>query len=181
MSFGINYRRGMNDLLRLPPKKWNLLISPSRLRLLVAIAYVAHQTNLVILDCGRQFDASIVARAAKGRKEIIDRIKVQRAFTCYEAVKLIEQLPGQNGPIVILDFLSTFHDENIKIQSRKFLLERSIEHFQKLVHGTGLAVSVNVPPDTPDSIYLFDRLQAAAPYVSMYEPLKDKTSQLRFF
>lgn len=171
----------MTDLLDLQPQQWNLIIAPSRSRLLAAIAYLAHQADLIVLDCGRQFDACIVARAARGRQEIIDRIKVQRAFTCYEAVKLIEQLPTRNIPIVILDFLSTFHDENVRIQSRRFLLETSIRHFQRLSRGAGLAVSVYLPPDTPDSIWLFEKLQSAAPHVSSYEPVENQTSQLRFF
>ena len=181
LFLGFSYFRGMTDLLDLHPRQWNLIIAPSRMRLLAAIAYLAHHADLIVLDCGRQFDSSIVARAARGRQEIIDRIKVQRAFTCYEAVKLIEQLPGGKAPIVVLDFLSTFHDENVKMQSRKFLLETSIMHFQRLSRGAGLAVSVYVPPVSPDSIGLFEKLQTAAPHVSSYVPVENKTSQLRFF
>lgn len=171
----------MNDLPPPLPSTWNLLISPPHARLLMAIAYLAHKTELVVLDCGRRFDASIVARAARGRGEIIDRIKVQRAFTCHEAEKLIEQQPGGKAPIVILDLLSNFHDENIRIQDRRFLLERSIRHLQRLSHGAGLAVSVELPPDTPDSVCLFERLQAAAPHASSYGQREGETSQLRFF
>lgn len=171
----------MNNLLDLRPAQWNLIISPSPKQLLIAIAYLAHTAELIVLDCGRRFDSSIVARAAHGRQEIIDRIKIQRAFTCFEAAKLIEQLPKRKTLILILDFLSTFYDENIKIQSRKFLLENSIRHFQRLSHGVGLAVSIYLPPASPDSIYLFERLQAAAPQVSNYE-LPAKTSlQLSLF
>jgi len=159
----------MSSLLELRPAQWHLIISSSSKQLLIAIAYLAHTTELLVLDCGRRFDSAIVARAAHGRREIIDRVKIQRAFTCFEAVKLIEQLPNGKTPIVILDFLSTFHDENVKIQSRKFLLENSIRHFQRLSHGAGLAVSVYLPPDAPDSIYMFERLQAATPRVSSYE------------
>jgi len=171
----------MNYLPDLHPRQWSLLISPSRLHMLTAIAYLARRADLVVLDCGRQFDSSIVARAAKGRGEVVDRIKVQRAFTCYEAVKLIERLPGGKTPIVILDFLSTFQDENVKMQNRKFLLETSIGHFQRLSRGTGLAVSVYLPPGVADSMCLFERLRTAAPHVSSYEPMKRETLQLRLF
>lgn len=165
----------MSSLLNLHPAQWHLIISPSPKQLLIAITYLAHAAELIVLDCGRRFDSSIVARAARGRREIIDRVKIQRAFTCFEAVTLIEQLPNGKTPIVVLDFLSTFHDENVKIQSRKFLLENSIRHFQRLSHGAGLAVSVYLPPASLDSIYLFERLQAATPQVSNYE-LPAKTS-----
>ena len=122
----------MNNLLDLHPKQWNLLVSPPRTKLLVDIARLAYSDELVVLDCGRKYDPSIVARAARGRKEIIDRVKVQRAFTCHEASKLIERTPTQNKPIVILDFLTTFQDENIKINTRKYLLENSLRHIRRL-------------------------------------------------
>jgi len=179
VKFG--YFGEMNYLPSLRPRLWNLLISPPRHHLLTAIAYLARRADLIVLDCGRQFDSSIVARAAKGRGEVVDRIKVQRAFTCYEAAKLIERLPGGKTPIVILDFLSTFHDENVKMQSRKYLLETSLGHFQRLSRGTGLAVSVYVPSGAANSIYLFERLRNAAPRISSYEPMKNKTLQLRLF
>jgi len=170
----------MTQFLDLHHKRWNLIVSPSPKRLLIAIAHLAQITVLSVLDCGRRFDSSVVARAARGHQEIIDRIKIQRAFTCFEAVKLLEQLQEGKAPVVILDFLSTFHDENVKPQSRKYLLETSIRHFQRLSHGAGLAISVYPPPDSSDSIYLFDRLQAAAPRVSSYETPTKTSAQLSF-
>ncbi len=168
----------MNNLLGLRPTQWNLIIAPPQKQLLIAIAHLAYTTELMVLDCGRRFDSTVVARAARGRQEIIDRVKIQRAFTCFEAVKLIEQLPSGKTPILILDFLSTFHDENIKPQSRKFLLETSISHFQRLSRRAGLVVSVYLPPAFPDSIYLFERLRAAAPQVSKYELAAKSSAQL---
>jgi hypothetical protein len=168
----------MKNLLDLRPAQWNLIISPSPKQLLIAIAFLAHTAELTVLDCGRRFDSSIVARAARGRREIIDRVKIQRAFTCFEAAKLIEHLPSGEKPILILDILSTFYDENVKARSRKFLLESSIRHFQRLSRGAGLAVSVYPPPNSPDSIYLFQRLQSTAPSVSDYTIPEKESMQL---
>ena len=60
----------MNELLDLHPQKWNLLVLPGQYhnRLLVAMAHVAMNSPLIVLDCGRQFDASIVARAAQDQE-----------------------------------------------------------------------------------------------------------------
>jgi hypothetical protein len=165
----------MNELLDLHPRQWNLLILPkgSRHRLLMAVAHVARRNPVIVLDCGRQFDSSIVARAAGGRPEIVDRIKVQRAFICYEVVKLLERTPAGNTPILVLDFLSTFYDENVKAHTRKFLLESSLQHFQRLSRGAGLAVMIH-PPSSHDDFYLFQRLRASASQVSVYEmPVPD--------
>ena len=111
----------------------------------------------------------------------MDRIKVQRAFICSEAEKLVRQIEAGNMPVVILDFLSTFHDENVKINLRKFLLERSLQHFQRLSRNAGLAVMVHPPPASPDSLYLFQRLQASASQVSVYETSSSDSQQLSLF
>jgi len=172
----------MNKSLELHPKQWNLLILPrqSRNALLVAMAHIASRSPLIVLDCGRQFDSSIVARAAGGRREIIDRISVQRAFICYEAVKLLERLPVGKTPILVLDFLSTFYDENVKIHTRKFLLENSLQHFQRLSRGAGLAVTIRAQSSHDDPC-LFRRLQSSAPRVSIYETSAPDVQQMKLF
>jgi len=159
----------MTQLLELRSKQWNLLVAPFPKRVLIAIAHLAHLTPLTVLDCGRRFDSSTVARAARGRQEIIDRIHVQRSFTCFEAAKLLEQKRLEATPVVALDFLSTFYDENVKIAARKFLLENSLHHFRRLGRCAGLAVSVYAPAKMDDdSTALFERLQSAAPALSVY-------------
>lgn len=172
----------MNELLDLHPRQWNLLSLPkgSRHRLLMAVAHVARLQSILVLDCGRQFDSSIVARAAGGIPEIIDRIQVQRAFICYEAVKLLERTPAGNTPILVLDFLSTFYDENVKAHTRKFLLESSLQHFQRLSRDAGLAVTIH-PPTSHDDLYLFQRMRAAASQVSVYETPEPDSQQLNLF
>jgi hypothetical protein len=173
----------MNMLLDLRPRQWNLFISPRQKQnhLLAAIAYLAQRSPLIVFDCGRQFDSSVIARAAHGRTEIIDRIKIQRAFICYEAVKLLEQTSIGKTPILILDFLSTFYDENVRMNTRKYLLENSLHHFQRLSRGAGLAVSAYLPPASSDALYLFERLKSAAPGVLTYESSVDTSSQLSLF
>ncbi|MDX1378216.1 MAG: hypothetical protein R3307_05155 [Anaerolineales bacterium] len=144
-------------------------------RLLVAMAYLAASKSLTVLDCGRQFDSSVVARAAHGRSAIINQIRVQRAFICYEAIKLLERTPMGTTPILVLDFLSTFYDENVKMHTRKFLLESSIKHFQRLSRGGELAVTIHPSPTQDD---LYKRLQYSAPQVSVYRTPETDWRQL---
>ncbi len=171
----------MNHLLDLRPSRWNLILSPSPKRLLMAISLLAHNAELTIFDCGRRFDSSLVARAAQGRREIIDNIKIQRAFTCFEAVKLLEQKQIERTAIVILDFLATFYDENVKLNTRNFLLEKSLQHFQHLSRFAGLAVSAYPPTASGDSITLYERLRSAAPSLSDYAVPANESMQLRLF
>ena len=173
----------MNDLLDLRAGHWNLVILPSQRHknLLFALAQLAEHSPLIVLDCGRQFDSSIVARAARGRAEIIDRIKIQRAFICSEVATLLQQTPSGRIPVLILDLLITFYDENVKIQTRKFLLESSLQHLQRLSHNTGVAVTTHFPPASPDSSYLFQRLRSCASRVLTHETTPSDTKQLKLF
>jgi hypothetical protein len=180
--FNLLYALRMNEILNMHPRQWNLLILPKqyRNRLLVAMAHLAVNSPLIVLDCGRQFDSSIVARAAHGCPEIIDHIKVQRAFICYEAVKLLERTPTGKAPILVLDFLSTFYDENVKMHTRKFLLESSIKHFQRLSQSAGLVVTIHHPPSY-DDLYLFQRLRDSASRASIYQTPTTDSQQLNLF
>lgn len=171
----------MTQLLDLHPKRWNLIVALPPKSLLIAVARLARVIPLTVFDCGRRFDSSVVARAAQGRNEIIDNIKIQRAFTCFEAVKLLEQKRIEQTAIVILDFLAAFYDENVKLSIRNFLLEKSLRHFQRLSQGAGLAVSAYPPAASGDSVSLFARLQSAAPSVSDYTVPESVNMQLELF
>jgi hypothetical protein len=160
----------MNDL-DLQPNGWNLWIVPRplRSRLLVAAAQLAQSGSLAVLDCGRQFDASVVARAARGRAEVIDRIRVQRAFTCHEAARLIEMHEASPRPVLVLDLLATFQDENVPFSQRRFLLEGAVQSLQRLNRGAGLAVSVHPLAENAEARPLLESLRRAASQVLSYE------------
>ncbi len=171
----------MTQFLDVHSRHWNLIVAPPPKKLLIAIAFLARSMPLTVFDCGRRFDSSVVARAAQGRKEIVDNIKIQRAFTCFEAVKLLEQKQVRKTPVVILDFLATFYDENVKLSARNFLLQKSIQHFQRLSCFSGLAVSVYSPAASGDSVVLYERLQSAAPSLSKYATSENLSTQLGLF
>jgi hypothetical protein len=160
----------MNELLDLQPDHWNLIVLPREYRrnLLVAIAHFAEHGPLFVIDCGRWYDATVVIRAAHGRIEIVDRVQIRRAFICYEVAKLLQRTSASEAPVLILDILSSFYDENVQLRMRRFLLENSLLQFKRLSQITGLAVYVQPPPASADSLSLFERLENAASKVSTY-------------
>ncbi len=100
---------------------------------------------------------------------------------CDEVANLIRRTPLGPAPVLILDLLNTFCDENVQIGRRRFLLETCLRHLQRLSAGPGLAVSVHPPRDGSDAIPLFERLRSAASEVLTYETPAPSAQQLRLF
>src|SRR5512137_642239 len=76
--------------------KWMLVVGPRSLNtaLLTAIARLGEGGPVRVLDGGNRFNAYVVARAARGRPEVLNRITVSRAFTCYQVLSLLESTPA---------------------------------------------------------------------------------------
>jgi hypothetical protein len=173
----------MDELLDLPAGTWILHVLPRRgvEPLLAACARLAERGPLAVLDCGRQYNPAVVVQAARGRSGITDRIRSQRAFICYEVVKLLQRTPAGRTPILVLDLLSSFYDENVQLRMRQFLLEKAILHLDRLGTGPGLAVFVQPPPPAQEALNLFKRLEDAAPQVVTYQAAPPAPQQGRLF
>jgi len=113
---------------------WILLVGPRSLNstMLTAIARLGERCSLRVLDGGNRFNAYTVARAARGRRDILEHITVSRAFTCYQVLSLLESTLSTQAPFVVLDLLNTFYDESVQIGERKRLLRSCIAHLERL-------------------------------------------------
>ena len=160
---------------------WTLVVGPSSLNtpLLQSIAHFllpglpvpASQAQVQadapagvhVLDGGNRFNAFSVARAARGRPEVLNRITVSRAFTCYQVRSLLESTPAGAGPFVILDLLRTFYDESVQAGERKRLLQACLTQLRRLEQAGGGLVSVHPPAlASPAALELLALLQLAA-------------------
>jgi hypothetical protein len=128
-----------NDLSLTPfrPSRWTLLIGPHAMAPLILNSLIqlissnpAGDGSLSVLDCGRQFNATIIARAAHGRAELADRIRIQRAFMCDEVANLI-RAPLGRAPSC--STCSTLCDENVQI-GRRFCWRR-LRNLERLSAG----------------------------------------------
>lgn len=78
-----------------------------------------------VLDGANSFNAYVVARIARrwgfAPEPILERIKLSRAFSCYQMKELVTQRltsvlgPPQGTAILCLGLLETFYDEDVKI------------------------------------------------------------------
>jgi hypothetical protein len=116
-----------------------------------------------------------------GREEILNRIQSRRAFTCFEANKLLQITPAGKTPILVLDLLAPLYDEGVQYRMRQFLLGNCITNLQRLGRTAGLAVFVQPPPRESESENLFERLRLAAPQFVTYETATPQPKQTRMF
>jgi hypothetical protein len=150
--------------LMVPTIGWILLVGPHSINttLLNAIARLGENDPVRILDGGNRFNAYTVSRAARGRPEVLNRITVSRAFTCYQVLSLLESTPAISVPFVALDLLNTFYDESVQTGERKRLLRACIGQLERLKTWAGGLVSAH-PPRVPSlaSLELLAMLQGS--------------------
>jgi hypothetical protein len=163
---------------------WILLVGPRSLNntMLSAIARLGESGPIRILDGGNRFNAYKVARAVRGRPEILNQITISRAFTCYQVRSLLEGSPATPVPFVVLDLLSTFYDESVQIGERKRLLQACMRHLDRLAGGAGGVVSVH-PPKVPsrEAIALLEMIQKTAGDTYFIQPVATAPEPMRLF
>ena len=91
------------------------------------------------------------------------RIRLSRAFTCYQMVELLADTPADGLPTLVIDLLATFYDDNVQLTESQRLLSDCIPHLQRLSQFAPVVVSAKPPaPLCAQKSVLADALQAAA-------------------
>jgi hypothetical protein len=163
----------MDTYLDFRPGRWALLVLPHgrHAELLVAAARLAQRGPLLILDGGNRCNAYTLARATGGRADLLQRISLARAFTCYQMAALLEEAPVGDCPLFLLDFLATFYDEAVSAPERRRLLDGCLAQLGRLSRTRGVAVSACLPavPGSED-LGLLEALRSAAGQVWQSDP-----------
>jgi hypothetical protein len=146
--------------------------TPTRTLLVALTALAAQGHELRLFDGGNRFDGYFVARMARrfvsgngplDPHAILKRIRLSRAFTCFQLAELIENTPISPEPLFILDFLSTFYDESVPLRDTKRLLSLTIAHLKRLAASGPVIVGAREPRAlVKDRWTLLDQLQIAA-------------------
>ena len=123
--------------------------------------------ELRVLDGGNRFNVYPVARAARRYTAdltgALARIRLSRAFTCYQMVELLADTPADGLPTLVIDLLATFYDDNVQLAESQRLLSSCIPHLQRLSQFAPVVVSAKPPaPLCAQKSVLADALQAAA-------------------
>ena len=120
---------------------------------------------------GNRFDAHHLARVIRRHTVQLDpilaRIHQARPFTCFQALKLLEETQP-TMPLVALDLLTTFYDENISDAESVRLVNSAISHLQRIGQHAPVLVTLR-PPTVPTRAGLVQRIQNAANQLYIYE------------
>jgi hypothetical protein len=166
----------VNTLLNPVPGDLLLVMAPHAI-MWDLIARLACRGTLRLLDGGNRFDVYrcnlAIGRALGGQTAelplILDRIRLARAFTCYQLVALLKETPTQAVPTLVLDLLSTFYDENVSAEESLRLLRDCLAQLRRLNRLAPVAVSAR--PGPPESRpELLEVLLDAAGQVWTLEP-----------
>lgn len=153
--------------------------APTRSLLGAAVRLAAAGAGVRLFDGGNSFDGYFVARLARqlcltraaDPYDILDRIRLSRAFTCFQMAELIESVPAVPEPLVVLDLLATFYDESVPLRDSDRLLATTLAHLRRLAAAGPVIVGAREPQSlVKERWLLLDRLQAAADSAWLLRP-----------
>jgi hypothetical protein len=138
----------------------------------ILAARLALTGRVRLVDAGNCFDGYGLARQLRRQtsywQPALDRVSVARAFTCYQVETLLTESVADFSPVLVLNLLDTFYDENVKLPERVRLLEASLAELRRLCRAASVAVSASLPArDQPGE--LLEMLAGAAGQVWSFE------------
>ena len=161
--------------------------APTQTLLILFTLLAARGETPRLFDGGNRFDGYFVARLARRLtpqpRAVLSRMRLSRAFTCFQLAELIENTPTDSSPLFVLDLLNTFYDESVPPRDVERLLARVIAQLKRLaavgpvIVGAGESQSL-----VKERWSLLDQLQAAADLTWMLRPPQEETiAQPRLF
>jgi hypothetical protein len=165
----------MDNPLQLSPRQLHLVIAPHRAQrqmMTILTARLALTGQVRLVDAGNCFDGYGLARQLRQQtsywQQALERVSVARAFTCYQVETLLSESASATSPVLVLNLLDTFYDENVKLSERLRLLQVSLGELRRLCRAASVAVSASQRlPGQPDE--LLDMLAGAAGQVWTFE------------
>ncbi len=171
----LDYDRHIDNSLQLSPRQLHLVLAPHRAQrqmMTILTARLALTGRVRLVDAGNCFDGYGLARQLRQQtsywQAALERVSVARAFTCYQVETLLTESVADLSPVLVLNLLDTFYDENVKLAERLRLLEVSLAELRRLCRMASVAVSAGYPTrDQPGE--LLEALAGASGQVWSFE------------
>ena len=126
--------------------KISLVVAPRAVigSLMTMLATLALRGQVLVVDGGNCFDGYALARILRGQTHEVEaalqQVWLSRAFTCYQMVAMLAELPVDGTPLIVLDMLATFLDENVNFSKRQRLLDSSLNLLRRISQGAPVAL-----------------------------------------
>lgn len=130
------------------------------------IATLSVNSPTVVLDCGNRSQMYTVARHLRRLTAdpvaALNRIRLSRAFTCHQVREMILHAPiTPSCPVIILDFLSTFFDDEVKPPEASWLLQGCLTRLLEIKELAPVLITARpTPAMAPEKTGLMDLLTA---------------------
>lgn len=141
-----------------------------------------------LFDGGNTFDGYFVARLARRLtsepQAVLERLRLSRAFTCFQLAELIENAPPSPDPLFVLDLLATLYDESVPLREVERLLFATLTHLKRLALAGPVIVGARPPQGStrPGRQVLLEVVETAADAVwRLRLPSPDSPLQPRLF
>lgn len=100
------------------------------------VVALALRGPLNVIAGGEWLPGYALTRAVRRRtlevKQTLGRVQLTRPFTCYQVLDLLDATRPGDAPILILDFLHHFHNEDVDLPVRLRVFEQCCKHVQRL-------------------------------------------------
>jgi hypothetical protein len=155
---------------------------------MLATAITINEHQVAVFDGGNRFDGYFVARLARRWSShpynALSRMHLSRAFTCFQLAQLIENADTSPQPLIVLDLLQTFYDENVPLRESERLLAITISHLKRLASAGPVIVGARRPRQAVNDRWgLFEQLELASDnsLAPALPPIERSPEQLQLF
>lgn len=159
-----------------PGELW-LLVSPFRILEMeqIVIPLLALRGSVHIIVGGQTYDVDGIMRSLRKLTPDVaaarQRIRQRRAPTAFQMRALLKKTPATRDPLIVLNFLVHYFDEDEQFWKSRYLLEDSLAELRRLSRIGPVVVTVH-SPHTTEQKYLgvLDRLREVTDRVIEFVP-----------
>ena len=169
--------------------KISLVVAPRAVlgSLMSMITTLTLRGQVIVIDGGSCFDGYALARGLRAHTHQVEaalkQVWLSRAFTCYQMGAMLAELPVDGTPVIVLDMLATFLDENVTFNKRLRLLDSSLNLLRRISQGAPVAIwaRTRTASATTEDQQLLTPLLEVAHDIWELQALETPTHQLPLF
>lgn len=113
--------------------------------LMEPLAELAQRGPLTVIDGGNHFNAYRLAKAIRARgldpTPFLKQVYISRSFTCHQLAATLSSPIARVSPLVVLDLLATFQDENVSLRERKQLFAACLAQLRRTARSRPLLIT----------------------------------------